>query len=70
MEEKWVYQTKHKAYVSAWRDEDSSNNEDQKVVNLCLMVINNSKNIYRVNSRSNSRTHNSKQSFWKINKIN
>ncbi|KAA3464249.1 UBN2 domain-containing protein [Gossypium australe] len=36
-------QTKHKAYVTAWSDEDSSNNEDQEVVSLCLMVINDSK---------------------------
>ncbi|KAA3464248.1 UBN2 domain-containing protein [Gossypium australe] len=38
-----IRQTKHKAYVTAWSDEDSSNNEDQEVVSLCLMVINDSK---------------------------
>ncbi|KAH1092164.1 hypothetical protein J1N35_019421 [Gossypium stocksii] len=31
---------KLKAHVATWSDEDSSDNEDQEVVNLCLMAIN------------------------------
>ncbi|KAH1039832.1 hypothetical protein J1N35_041575, partial [Gossypium stocksii] len=34
---------KHKANVTTWSDEDSSDDEDQEVTNLCLMTINDSK---------------------------
>ncbi|KAH1107368.1 hypothetical protein J1N35_011136 [Gossypium stocksii] len=34
---------KHKANVATWSDEDSSDDEDQEIANLCLMAINDSK---------------------------